>query len=79
MGHRKATKLQCPDRITSGKTRDTFYVRDHVQPGRLSQFWACGEGIFFRMDPTPFVPAWQLDKSPELGSRHYRALPAARF
>ena len=36
-----------------------------MQPWRPSHFWAYSEGIFFRVDPAPFVPAWQLDKSPE--------------
>ena len=64
-GLQESHKLLCPDRIASGKTRDISRVRDHAQPGRPSHFWAYSEGIFFRIDPTPFVPAWQLDKSPE--------------
>ena len=64
-GLQKGHKLLRPDRVTSGKTRDVSRVRNHVQPWRPSHVWACGKSIFFSVNPSPFVPAWQLDKSPE--------------
>ena len=42
---------------TSGEARDISRIRDHVQPGGPSHSWANGEGVFFRVDSSPFVPA----------------------
>ena len=35
-------------------------VWDRVQPGRPSQCWTDGEGVFFRVDSSPFAPAGNL-------------------
>ena len=59
----KATNCYVQTGLHQGRTRDTSRVQNRVQPWRPSHVWA--QSIFFRVNPMPFVPAWQLDKSPE--------------
>ena len=39
-------------------------VRNHVQPWWPSHVWANSKGVFFSIDPSPFVPGRQLDQPP---------------
>ena len=44
--------------ITSPKTRDVSYIRDHVEPRRPSHLWTDGKSVFFRINTSPFVSTW---------------------